>query len=589
MKTTLRLAGVLALPLIITLIALAHFEAKQAFAQAPRVLGPFVGTPVRVASFDGDVRALPAASATANEATLPRIRPRIETNAAILAAPDPTWQPARATIAMPTTTINFGGISQTTFITRNNWPPDPNGDVGRDHYVQAVNHSIGIYSKTGTVLAAFAYATMFTGTGTFCDTNPRDDPVVWYDQLADRWLFTFFAFRNPSTEPFYQCFAVAKTSDPVSGGWWLYAMLAHPSYLDDYPKFGMWPDAYYMTANMDQLGCCFKGVRVWALDRTAMLNGTFSATVNSVYFDLPWDGTCCYSLLPSHWRGAAPPIGAPNFMVDAEAVSPGSALHLWKFHVDWANPLSSTFTGPLTLTVASYVDVEGFIVPQLGSTEQVDIGDLKLMAPLAYRRVGNVEALWASQMISGSNGATAIRWYEIRDPNGTPTLHQQGTFQPDANFRWMPSLAVDGNGNMAVGYSVSSAGMFPAIRYAGRLASDPLGLLQGEASLIEGTGSQLGGYNRWGDYSAMSVDPVDGCTFWYTNMVYETTGSNWQTRIGAFKFPSCGIPTAIALVNAEAHSESDLPLLTVMAAIGVVACAVIGWRIARAVRYDGCG
>jgi len=181
-------------------------------------------------------------------------------------------------------------------------------------------------------------------------------------------------------------------------------------------------------------------------------------------------------------------------------------------------------------------------VPQQGGEAVDALGD-RLMMQLQYRNIGGVESLWANHTVADSRAVghpTGIRWYEIRNPNGTPSVYQWSTFQPDTNYRWMGSLAVDRQGNMALGYSVSSASMYPAIRYTGRLSTDSLGQLpQGEITLIAGTGSQSGGHNRWGDYIAMTVDPVDDCTFWYTNQYYATTGNNWQTRIGSFKFSSC--------------------------------------------------
>ena len=546
--------------MIVTALGL-YAVPSPSLAAAPvtQIHGPFVGPVVHGASFDGDVRSLTA--------TLPTARDATEARLPVLRAPRPAATPgARATAgtaqaprlgpparpsspsAVPLIAANFSGIHQTSFPSFNAWPPDPTGDVGFNYYVQAVNRSIGIYDKAGTPLATFAYHSIFTGTGTLCDTNQRDDPAVVYDSFADRWMFTFFAFVDLS-HPFYQCFAVSKTSDPVAGGWWLFGLLADPEWLDDYPKFSLWPDAYYMTANMFRLGDSYQGVRVWALDRASMLNGT----LNSVSFDIPWDGYCCFSMLPATVRGTAPPAGSPDYFLDAETSVPGQRLHLWKFHVDWSMPMSSTFTGPVTLTVNTF-DSPSSGIPQLGSPETVDAGDDNLMTPLQYRRINGVESLWASQTI-GRNSSNAIRWYEIRNPFSSTVVYQQGTFQPDTNFRWMPSLSVDAQGNMAMGYSVSGATMFPAIRVTGRLATDPLGFTGSqEGSMIEGTGSQLGGYKRWGDYSAMSVDPADDCTFWYTNMYYQTTSSDWQTRIGTVTFPSCPRPTAVGLNRLSAHS-----------------------------------
>jgi hypothetical protein len=218
-----------------------------------------------------------------------------------------------------------------------------------------------------------------------------------------------------------------------------------------------------------------------------------------------------------------------------------TSMKLWKFSVNWATPSASTFTGPQSFTVASFTRPSSRpVVSQLGSTEKLDtLGD-RLMTWLQYRNIGGTESLWVSRTVQTSKTSTGIRWMEVRNMSGTPTVYQQGTYAPDGSFRWMPSLAVDKFGNMAVGYSVSSSKMYPEIRYAGRLFGDSLGTLgQTEATLYAGTGSQKGGYNRWGDYSSMSVDPVDDCTFWFTTEYYETVGSNWQTRIGSFKLPGC--------------------------------------------------
>lgn len=261
-----------------------------------------------------------------------------------------------------------------------------------------------------------------------------------------------------------------------------------------------------------------------------MMNGTLS----EVHFDL---SISYFGLLPSHLRGTLPPSGSPGFFLSAGINTPDTRLNLWKFHVDWGNPASSTFTGPTVLTVGSY-SYPSFSVPQLGTSQRLDTIGLRLMMQLQYRNIGGTESLWANHT-TASGGVTGVRWYEIRNPNGAPTIYQQSTFQPDSNYRWLGSLAVDRDGNMAIGYSLSSSSTYPAIVYAGRLASDPLSTLsQGETRLIAGTGAQTD-YDRWGDYSAMSIDPTDNCTFWHTNEYYETTGLNWQTRIGSFKFPSC--------------------------------------------------
>ena len=265
-----------------------------------------------------------------------------------------------------------------------------------------------------------------------------------------------------------------------------------------------------------------------------MLNG---GPLNAVGFDLP---TTYHDVRPANLRGEPPQPGAPNWLaaVDQDWNGSDDVLHLWQFHVDWSFPQRSVVTGPLDIVVAPFVTPTAGI-PQLGTAQKLMPQGEGLMSPLQYRNIHGVESLWANHTVS-SSGVTGIRWYELRGLNSTPFIYQQGTHQPDAKYRWLGSLAVDHDGNMALGYSVSSASMYPAIRYAGRLATDPLGTLpQTETSLVEGTGSQNGLGGLWGDFSAMSVSPESDCTFWFTTEYYTSTGRDWQTRIGSVRFPSC--------------------------------------------------
>jgi hypothetical protein len=371
---------------------------------------------------------------------------------------------------------------------------------------------------------------------------------------VDRWVVTDFAWVNFNTGPYYECIAVSQTNNPVSGGWYFYAMRADTGsltgYLNDYPKFGVWSDGWYMSANM--FGNTF-AVRLWALDRTSAIGG---GPLNPIYFDCT-NITFCASMLPANVRGPLPPKGSPEYFAD---VMLPNSLNIWQFHADFNNPGSSTFSGPVTLQVADFQFANS--VPQLNSSEQVDsLGD-RMMMQLQYRNFGDHEALFATHSVL-SGGVDGIRWYEVRNPGGTPVLFQQSTYQPDQKYRWMGSIAADMDGNIAVGYSVSSSSMYPAIRYAGRLAGETSNLLtQGEAILAQGTGSQLGGHSRWGDYSAMTVDPTDDCTFWYTQEYYLTTSSNWQTRIGSFKFPSCGLPKG-TIAGYVYNSETNAPIADV--------------------------
>ncbi len=499
-------------------------EAERIEAPTYDISAPIVGEPVKAVSFDGSLLDLPQ---TGPESKQPmREMPQIGLADGGGDGIDPVAQTQDGPVAMPTPSASFKGLDLQNWGA--GWPPDTHGDVGPNHYIQVVNTSIGIFNKTGTRLAAFTFNTLFAGTGTPCDASNDGDPIALYDYVSGRWILTDFAWST-TNGPFYECIAVSKTADPVNGGWWFYALQASSNELHDYPKLGVWSDGIYMSANMFRRAATFRGVKVWALNRSDMISG---APLRSVAFTL---GTAYASLLPADSRGTAPAAGKPEFFLSRSGTS---TLRLWKFTVNWTTPSSSTFTGPTNITVASYTTPTSR-VPQLGSSETLDtLGD-RLMSDLQYRNISGVDSLWAAHSVV-SSGVTGIRWYELRNPTGTPSVYQSGTYRPDSSYRWMPSLAVDKQGNMAVGYSVSSSSMYPAIRYAGRLVGDAVGTLgQGETTLIAGSGAQSGGYNRWGDYASMSVDPVDDCTFWFTTEYYETTSNNWQTRIGSFRYPGC--------------------------------------------------
>ncbi len=448
--------------------------------------------------------------------------------------PDGALQGSAPAINMPAPTngTGFAGLDLQNW--GGGWPPDTHGAVGPNHYIQAVNTSMAVYDKaTGTRLSAFTMNNFMGGVaGSACDAYNQGDPIVLYDQYSGRWIVTDFAWKS-TRGPFYECFAVSKTADPVSGGWWFYQVEVSATQLGDYPKLGVWPDGIYMGASMFKAARTYSGAKVWVFNRSDLISG---ATLRSVSFTL---GTSYFSVFPSTTApfGGEPPAGTPNYFFSDYGVT--NAVRMWKFTTNWTTPSASSFTGPVTIATAAYTKPASASVPQKNSTEKLDtLGD-RLMSNFEYRNLNGAESLWLTRSVM--NGTyTGIRWMEIRGMSGTPSVYQQGTFAPDTNYRWMPSIGVDKFGNMAVGYSVSSSTMFPAIRYAGRLAGDPLGTLgQGEASLVEGTGSQSGGYNRWGDYASMTIDPNDGCTFWFTTEYYVTTGSNWQTRIGSFKFPGC--------------------------------------------------
>lgn len=408
-------------------------------------------------------------------------------------------------------------------------PPDTNGAVGATQYVQWVNTSFAVFSKSGTLLAGpTAGNALWSGFGGGCQSNNDGDPIVLYDKLANRWIFAQFSV---STTPDLECVAVSTTSD-ATGTFNRYSFSY--SNFDDYPKLGVWPDGYYATFNMFSNSTnAFVGADLCAFNRTAMLNGQ---PATQVCFQ---QGSSIGGVLPADVDGTtAPPSGSPNYMLFFGS----NNLNLFKFHVDFTTTSNSTLTGPTSIPVASFTPLcnGGTCVPQSGTTNQLDSLADRLMYRLAYRNLGTKEALVVNHsVVAGSSGG--VRWYEIDNPGGTPSVAQQSTFAPDSKYRWMGSIAMDKAGDIAVGYSVSSGSTFPSIAFSGRTPSDPTSTLEAETTIINGAGSQTGSLTRWGDYSAMTVDPTDDCTFWYTNEYLKSSGSfNWSTRIANFKFSNCG-------------------------------------------------
>ncbi|MEK6302004.1 MAG: C25 family cysteine peptidase [Acidobacteriota bacterium] len=512
-------------------------------------LKPIESRLVQAHSFNGDLRDLaqtPPRKRDRPEREDPEVTPRVfERPAGISKEPPSGSGLAPAPLApAPSPISNFLGLDFA------NWgagrPPDTVGDVGPLHYIQAVNTSIGIYRKSDSAqLAAFTFDTFMSqgNFGNLCDTDNFGDPVILYDTFEDRWVITDFAFQldgsnnviNPPGA--FQCFAVSKTGDPVVGGWNFYSINLTDS-LNDYPKFGIWPDGIYMSANMFAFpaGGGFQGTRVWAFNKAQMYANT--PTVQVVSFKPP---TAEFTLIPANARlqAGTPPAGTPNYFSVVWQFT--NAVSIYKFHVDWDRISLSTFTGPdIVIAPASWIDAPS-TVPAQGGNNNDTLGR-RLMMQSQYANIGGVESLWNSHTIRNPTtaGVSAVRYYQTTVTGGTVAAAtvQAATHAPDTTNRYMPSLAVDRAGNMMLGYSASSAALFPAIRYAGRLSTDPVNTLpQTETSLVAGTGSQNTS-NRWGDYSAMSLAP-DGCTFWFTNEYYIATGNNWQTRVGSFTYPSC--------------------------------------------------
>ena len=427
--------------------------------------------------------------------------------------------------------VGFGFTGPAGTFSVNSAPPDTNGAVGATQFVEIVNQSFAVFDKSTQkpTYGPAATNTLFTGFGGGCQTNDDGDGTVKYDQLANRWIITQFSV---STTPYLQCVAVSQTSD-ATGAWNRYSF--QYGNFPDYPKLSVWPDAYYITFNMFH-GNRFVGAEVCAYDRARMVSGL---TATQVCFAL---SSTYGGLLPSDLDGSSPPPGgSPDYLLNFGS----NSLNRWMFHVDFSTPANSTLAGPTSIPVAAFSAAcgGGTCIPQPGTTQQLDSLADRLMYRLAYRNFGDHESLVVTHSVNAGN-AVGVRWYELRSPGATtPTVYQQGTFAPDNSYRWMGSIAMDRFGDTALGYSVSSSSTNPAIGYTGRVPGDTLGTMETETPLIAGGGSQLANLSRWGDYTSLAVDPVDDCTFWYTNEYLQSSGTfNWSTRIATFKFPNCPPP-----------------------------------------------
>jgi len=399
-----------------------------------------------------------------------------------------------------------------------------------------------------------------------CKTTNDGDPIVLYDHLADRWFISQFAWSQSSpANTTYQCIAISQTPDPT-GGWYAYSFLVDNTDFSDYPKFGVWQDAYYMSANrFNWTSGTYTGQKVVAFERAKMLVGDPSATQIQLNYTTT-SNPLMYALLPADLDGnASPPTGAPNPYVSFLDGATTDQLNIYYFHVDWTTPANSTFTLAATLNTAAFdSDMCGYLVnciPQPNpSTTPLDALSDRLMYRLQYRNFGTYTTLVLNHTVDTNNSDHAgIRWYELRDSGAGWSINQQGTYSPDTDHRWMGSIAMNQNGDIALGYSVSSLTTYPSIRVAGRYSTDALNILSNETTVVAGAGYQTSPLHRWGDYSAMSVDPVDDCTFWYTQEYYASTSDHsWQTRIAAFKLRNCN--TKVEIVYPKNNQVVGVPI-----------------------------
>ncbi len=501
------------------------------------------------------------------------------------------------TPSIPAPLLTFEGLSNVDnfniFGFRVN-PPDPNGEVGPNNYVEIINLVFGVYDKAGNLLVGpIDTGSLWAGFPIPDCTDPSGDPVVLYDQLADRWLLSQFSTRGMNPDgtfnglPFYNCVAISQTGDPT-GAYFRYAFItAQPgttsTFFPDYPKYGLWKKSYLLTSR-DFGSQGEYGISVYALEKNKMIAGNPNARAVHFFLDsavvplyLIGDG-----LLPADLDGTRQPkedAPAPVVGTQDDNASYGAtfdALNIWELSVKWkANPEASIIL-KTQLPVASFdsifpcgVVLSAFpgqptgrdCLPQPGITDGGQYLDIlsyrqRPTFRLAYRNFGTYESLVTNQSVEALPGVAGPRWYEIRRTGGSYSVYQQGTYAPnDGVHRWMGSIAQDKNGNMALAYSVvNGTTVFPGVRYTGRLAGDPLGQMTlGEGTIINGAGVQTTTNSRWGDYTDITVDPTDDRSFWYVNEYYQVSGvplpsptpplpppgttAPWQTRVGSFKLP----------------------------------------------------
>ena len=467
--------------------------------------------------------------------------------------------------SIPGTLANFEGLSNqdnfNTFGFRVN-PPDPNGEVGPNNYVEMINLVFGVYNKAGTLLVGpVDTGTLWSGFSIPDCTDPSGDPVVLYDQFSDRWILTQFTTAGPE---YYNCIAISTTGDPT-GSYYRYAFSTGLNF-PDYPKYGNWTDSYVITTR--EFGPTVEyGIGVYALEKNKMLVGDPTARDVSFFIDgndpdlLPLVGD---GLLPADVDGKQKPktdSAIPLVGTQDDGGGYGAtfdALNIWDLTVKWrSTPLASLAlktqlpTAPFD-SIFPCAPTARDCLPQPGITDPNQYLDIlsyrqRPTFRLAFRNFKTYETMVTNQSVEAAPGVAGVRWYEIRRTGSTYSLYQQGTFAPgDGVHRWMGSIAMDKKGGMGLGYSVvNGTSVYPGIRYTGRLAGDTLGdMTLGEGTVINGTGVQRTTNSRWGDYTDMTVDPVDDCTFWYVNEYYTAAGqasstAGWQTRIASFKLPGC--------------------------------------------------
>ncbi|GAB4188660.1 MAG: hypothetical protein Tsb002_15130 [Wenzhouxiangellaceae bacterium] len=549
---------------------------------AKAVGGPVTGTPI-----DIDLSLLPALKPWQPGDPIKEIprrhagegKPVTDTPSRLDPLAELQWLQGDRATRMASGVLNFEGNHSTAN------PNDPSGEVGRDYFIQGINGpggtQITIYNKSDGSLATGAFSLDTLAPGGQCG-NGLGDPIVLYDHLAERWFLSEFSSAGNRL-----CVYTSRTSNPITGGWCFYEFA--DSSFPDYPKYGVWPDAYIAGSNQGSTP------PVYAFDRVNMLspNGVSCPTARATQKitgapDLPGLGFEIFT--PVDLNGAPPPAGSPAYFIrhrdeefhgDANPDPNTDRLELWTLDVDFNNSNNTTFSKLPDVIVSDFdtnlcPPVSVFsCVPQPNGGSRLDPLLEVVMNPASYRNFGTHETITGVLQtdVGDFQDHVGERWFELRNSGSGWALHQEGTYSPDSDHRFMGMVNMDQDGNMLLAYNVSSTSVFPSIRYTGRNASDTLNVMTlGETTLANGNG--VNNSSRYGDYNHMSVDPVNDCTFWFLGMYNpNSSGDTKGVRIGAVEFDTCGggsggnIPPNAAFsfnctglscsFNAGASSDSD--------------------------------
>lgn len=430
-------------------------------------------------------------------------------------------------------------------------PSDNSMAVGPNHIVETVNSRMAVYTKAGELFETTGEVmygpigtnVLFAGFGGPCEARPNGDAVVRYDQLADRWLYVMPLFRRaPSAPgeppgPYGMCYAVSTGANPIGP---FYRYYFERELFPDYPRPAVWPDGYYVPTStgddvIEKHAC--------VVDRDKMLRGLPATEQCIIVPDVNFLNNADID------GQGLPPAGAPNIMMATGGAQlredyDDDGIYAWKFFVDWDNPENTRLEGPQKIEVAPYHYLcDGQLtrcVPQPDTDNRLDSQGDKIMQRLVYRNIDGRESIVAVHSVSTEAGGGGVRWYEFRlDDSRAPVLYQQGTYAPDGFYRWMASPGMDRQGNIGIGYSFGGTPHYAGQRFAGRLADDPPGELSfHETVLVDGQAAQTNTL-RWQDYTQLSMDPTDDCTFWYVGDYLKAGAESYTTKIGGFRLPGC--------------------------------------------------